>query len=208
MPLALVAGAALAPAQGCRGSPDATEQNIKREKKKGVRFRADACSRNGNGRFAYRQGNDLIRPRCARPPSPVGKAPRPAAVRPQWKRQVEPTPRNRASKSSPKQTASAGITSHGCCIFLYCPGTPARPRPPPMAGGAAVTSVGLRRRSPPLSTEAERATLTRSGATVGEPRPSAPTPAPFPSGEGVTANAVTDGESLACSASRRTRCAP
>ena len=59
-----------------------------------------------------------------------------------------------------------------------------------MAGGAGVASVGLRRRSPPLSTMAECATLTRSGATAGEPRPSARTKrgeAPFPGGEGVTA---------------------
>ena len=52
-----------------------------------------------------------------------------------------------------------------------------------MAGGAGVTSVGLRRRSPPLSTKAEGATLTRSGATVGEPRPSANNPVPSPEGK-------------------------
>ena len=45
----------------------------------------------------------------------------------------------------------------------------------------------------------------RSGATAGEPRPSATNPAPFPSGEGVAAKAVTDRENLACSASRRAR---
>ena len=56
-----------------------------------------------------------------------------------------------------------------------------------MAGGARVTSVGLRRRSPPLAPMTEGASLTRSGATVGEPRPSARNQAPFPSGEGVTA---------------------
>ena len=56
-----------------------------------------------------------------------------------------------------------------------------------MAGGARAASVGLRRRSPPPSTMTERATLTRSGATVGEPRPSSRNPAPFPGGEGVTA---------------------
>ena len=77
-----------------------------------------------------------------------------------------------------------------------------------MTGGAGVASVGLRRRSPPLSTMAERASLTRSGATAGEPRPSATTPAPFPGGEGVTAKAVTDRGSLACFASRRARRAP
>ena len=43
----------------------------------------------------------------------------------------------------------------------------------------------------------------RSGATAGEPRPSETNPAPFPSGEGVTAVAVTDRGSSACSASRR-----
>ena len=75
-----------------------------------------------------------------------------------------------------------------------------------MAGGAGVTSVGLRRRSPPLIPMTEGASLTRSGATVGEPRPSARNPAPFPSGEGVTAKAVTDRESLAGSASRLALC--
>ena len=44
---------------------------------------------------------------------------------------------------------------------------------------------------------------TRSGATVGESRPSSHNQAPFPSGEGVTAAAVTDRENPACSASRR-----
>ena len=89
-------------------------------------------------------------------------------------------------------------------------GTPAICRPRSMAGGASVTSAGLRRRSPPPSIKAENAPLTRSRATAGEPRPSATTKrgeAPFPSGEGVTAVAVTDRESLACSASRRTCCA-
>ena len=46
----------------------------------------------------------------------------------------------------------------------------------------------------------------RSGATVGEPRPSSRNQAPFPSGEGVTAKAVTDRENPACSASRLARC--
>ena len=51
----------------------------------------------------------------------------------------------------------------------------------------------------------------RSGATVGEPRPSARMKrgeAPFPGGEGVTAVAVTDRGSPACTASRRACCAP
>ena len=80
-----------------------------------------------------------------------------------------------------------------------------------MAGGARVASVCFRRRSPPLTPKAERTPPTRSGATVGEPRPSARTKrgeARFPGGEGVTAKAVTDRGSLAWSASRRTRCAP
>ena len=65
-------------------------------------------------------------------------------------------------------------------------------RRPPQEVAASCTYGGARKHK-------------RSGATVGEPRPSATNPAPFPSGEGVTAKAVTDGESLACSASRRTR---
>ena len=48
----------------------------------------------------------------------------------------------------------------------------------------------------------------RSGATVGEPRPSATNKKSFPGGEGVTAIAVTDRGSPACSASRCARCAP
>ena len=57
---------------------------------------------------------------------------------------------------------------------------------------------------------------TRSGATVGEPRPSARMKrgeAPFPGGEGVTAKAVTDRGSLACQrrgapVARRDPCKP
>ena len=56
-----------------------------------------------------------------------------------------------------------------------------------MAGGARAASVGLRRRSPPPSTMTERTIPTRSGATVGEPRPSARNKKAFPGGEGVTA---------------------
>lgn len=77
-----------------------------------------------------------------------------------------------------------------------------------MAGGAGVASVGLRRRSPPSPTMTGRITLTRSGATVGELRPSATKPAPFPGGEGGTAATVTDRWSPACSASRRACRAP
>ena len=40
---------------------------------------------------------------------------------------------------------------------------------PGMAGGAGVASVGLRRRTPPLSTEAERATLREAGRPQGSP---------------------------------------
>ena len=200
--------------RGCRGgvSPCAgmsrqprrsTTKQQKRKRKARVSARMPASA--GNGRFAHRQGNDLIRPHCARPPSSGGKAPRPAAVRLRWKRQVEPLPWNRASKSSPKQTASAGITSSGCCILYTVPEP--RETTPTFHGRRSMRN--LRRPSQEVAASCPYVggrKHGRSGATAGEPRPSATNPAPFPSGEGVAAKAVTDRESLACSASRLARC--
>ena len=77
---------------------------------------------------------------------------------------------------------------------------------------SSAASHGRRRRSnlrrPPQEVAASldhdgAHNVTRSGATVGEPRPSACNKKAFPGGEGVTAVAVTDRGSLACSASRR-----
>ena len=76
------AGAALAPAQ-VRAAARRSIKDQSKGKRKNASFRAGCtASRDGNGRFAQPHGtapahtgrNDLIRPRCARPPSPEGKA--------------------------------------------------------------------------------------------------------------------------------------
>ena len=157
-----------------------TTKHQKRKRKARVSARMPASA--GNGRFAHRQGNDLIRPHCARPPSSGGKAPRPAAVRLRWKRQVEPLPWNRASKITTK--AQPPLESPPAdAVFYILSRNPAKPRPPSMAGGACVTSVGLRRRSPPLAPMSEGASMGEAGRPQGSPARARPTQPPSPAGK-------------------------
>ena len=78
MPLARCRGRA--PAQVWAAAQAQRNKHQKR-KRRSASFRADARIRNGNGRFHGLASErlrllcrDLIRPRCARPPSPKGKA--------------------------------------------------------------------------------------------------------------------------------------
>ena len=96
---------------------------------------------------------------------------------------------------APNPGETCGTDKHMTPAPLHGRRSPSNLRRPPQEVAASCPYGGVR-------------TPTRSGATVGEPRPSARNPAPFPGGEGVTAVAVTDRGSPACTASRRALCAP
>ena len=68
-------------------------------------------------------------------------------------------------------------------VFYILSRNPAKPRPPSMDGGACVTSAGLRRRSPPLASMSEGASMGEAGRPQGSPARARPTQPPSPAGK-------------------------
>ena len=62
------------PPRAFRESPGFTKQLAQPQRKAVSLHRPAAKDSGGNGRLRIVQGNNLIQPRCARPPSPEGKA--------------------------------------------------------------------------------------------------------------------------------------